>query len=153
MANLLLKIDQMDAAYVDKVSDQIYEQQPFFLSVLLGYSKDISMVEVEEIMKVYFLIWEYFKLNQNLPKKKITQTMFEKAQQKIIQMLHYSEGEPESLRDQIYEVEFQNLKSKSLWAAVLFRFHNRPALMNLNSENKGIILVGILSFIQCFEAQ
>ncbi|WP_417359622.1 hypothetical protein [Galbibacter sp.] len=153
MAKLIKKIDHINAAYANKVSDQIYKQQPFFLTVLLGYRKDISMVELEDIMKVYFLVWEYFKLNRNLPKEKVTQTKFEKVQHKIMQMLHYSEGESETSRDEIYRRELQNLKSKSLWTAVHLRFNNQPALMAMNPENKGLVLIGILSFIQCFEAR
>lgn|SRR5690606_13554760 len=124
MVKLITKIDHINAAYVDEVSDQIYKQQPFFLTVLLGYRKDVAMVELEDIMKVYFLVWEYFKLNRKLPKKKVTQTQFEKVQQKIIQMFHYSEGESEISRDEIYNRELQNLKSKSLWTAVHLRFNN-----------------------------
>ncbi len=153
LAGLITKIDAIDAAYVNRVSDEIFKHQPFFLTVLLGYRADISMEELEEMMKIYFLTWEYFKSNQNLPKKKVTQNKFEKVQRKNMSMLRYSEGESEKSRDKIYTNELQNLKSKSLWAAIHFRFEKRPVLKNMNSGNKGIILIGLFSFIQCFEAQ
>jgi hypothetical protein len=83
----------------------------------------------------------------------VTQAQFEKLQRGNKHMLDYSEGEPEESREKIYTDTLQNLKSKSLWAAVLFRYNNRPVLINMDRENKGIILFGILSFIQSFENQ
>lgn len=153
LAGLIRKIDTSDAEYVDRISDEIFKYQPFFLTVVLGYRMDISSQELEEMMRIYLLVWEYFKSNKNLPKKKVTQTQFEEVQRQNMYMLHYSEGESEESRDKIYTDELQNLKSKSLWAAVHFRYNTRPALINMDPEIKGITLIGILSFIQCFETQ
>jgi hypothetical protein len=83
----------------------------------------------------------------------VTPTQFEEVQRRNMYMLHYSEGESEESRDKIYTDELQNLKSKSLWAAVHFRYNTRAVLVNMDSENKGLILIDILSFIQCFETQ
>lgn len=153
LAGLIRKIDTIDAEYVNRVSDEIFKHQPFFLTVLLGYRADVSMEELEEIMKIYFLVWEYFKSNDNLPKRKVTQSQFEKVQKRNMHMLHYSKGEPDDSREKIYTEELDNLKSKALWTAVLFRSNKRPILMNMDSGTKGIILIAILSFIQYFETQ
>ena len=153
LAGLIRKIDTLDAQYVNRICEEIFKHQPFFLTVLLGYRADVSPQELEEIMKIYFLIWEYFGSNENLPKRKVTQAQFEKLQRGNKYMLDYSEGEPEESREKIYTDTLQNLQSKSLWTAVLFRYNNRPVLINMDRENKGIILLGILSFIQSFETQ
>ncbi len=153
LAELIKKIDRIDAAYTDTVSDEIFQRQPFFLSVLLGYRLDVSMEELEEIMKIYFLIWEYFRSNPNVQKKQVTQAYFEKTQAKNIGMLKYSEGEPnEREKMKVYSYDLQKLKSKALWTAILFRFHIRPVLQKMNTDIKGIILIGMKSFIDCFEA-
>lgn len=152
VANLLTKIDNMDAEYVNEISDEIFKWQPFFLTVLLGYRLDISSEELEEIMKIYFLIWEYFKPNKNVQTKNVTETYFEEIQDKNIHMLHYVEDESEPTgRMEIYSNDLQNLKSKALLTAVLFRYNNRPVLSKMDEKMKGIILVGIKSFIECFE--
>ncbi|MFY9152976.1 MAG: hypothetical protein WAO52_13235 [Prolixibacteraceae bacterium] len=70
LVELIKRIDHIDAQYADTVSDEIFQRQPFFLSVLLGYQFDISKEEMEEIIKVYFLIWEYFRSNPNVQKKR-----------------------------------------------------------------------------------
>lgn len=153
LAELIKRIDHVDAGYADAVSDEIFQRQPFFLSVLLGYHFDVSKEELEEIIKIYFLIWEYFRPNPNVQKKQVTQDYFEKIQAKNIGMLKYSEGEPgERAKRKVYSSDLQKLKSKSLWTAVLFRFDNRPVLQKMNTEVKGMISIGMKSFIECFEA-
>ena len=152
LAELIKKIDQVDAAYTDRVSDEIFQRQPFFLSVLLGYQFDVSMEELEEIMKIYFLIWEYFRSNPNIQKKQVSQAYFEKAQTENIGMLKYSEGEPNKREKmKVYSYDLQKLKSKALWTAILFRCDNRPVLRKMDTETKGFILIGMKSFIDCFE--
>jgi hypothetical protein len=57
VAELVNKIDAIDADYVNKISDEIFHMQPFFLTVLLGYRFDTTPIELEEIMRIFFLIW------------------------------------------------------------------------------------------------
>jgi len=136
---------------VNAISDEIYKKKPFFLIVLLGYNFDITPVELEELMKVYFLIWEYFKDNQNVQARKITEQQFEKIQDRNIGMLRYADGESTDQRKVLYENDLQNLKSKALWTAILFRFNDRLDLIKMDPETKGMILIGIRTFIECFE--
>ena len=152
LAGSIRKIDRMDAAYVDAVSEEIFKMQPFFLSVLLGYSYDISLVELEEIMKIYFIVWEYFRSNPNVQKKHVTESLFNKIQQKNIEMLKYSECETkENEKSEIYAYDLQSLKSKSLLTAIFLRFNERAVLVNMVISKKGAIMIGIKSFIECFE--
>ena len=152
LAALIGKIDNMDAEYVNTVTDDIFIKQPFFLSVLLGYRLDVLPIELEEIMRIYFLIWEYFKSNPNVQTRMVKQAYFEKIQLRNIQMLKYCEGEP-SQHDKlkVFSHDLQKLQSKSLLAAVLFRFDNRLVLSKMDGEKKGFVLIGIKSFIECFE--
>lgn len=152
LAKLIKQIDHADLAYANAVSDEIFQRQPFFLSVILGYHFDVSKEEPDEIIRISFLVWEYFRSKPNVQKKQVTQTCFEKAQAKNIEMLKYSEGEPNKrAKMKIYSYDLQKLKSKTLWTAILFRFDNRPVLQKMNPETKGAILIGIKSFIHCFE--
>jgi hypothetical protein len=143
MVALFAKIDRIGPEYVNTVSDEIYAQQPFFLGVLLGYRFDVSPEELEELMKIYFLIWEYFKKNPNRRVKQVTERDFETAQRRNIQMLKYAEGETEESRDKLYSDNWDNLRSTALIAAIFIWFKERPVLSKMNEETKGIILVGI----------
>ena len=152
LAGLLKKIDIIDATYVNLVSDEIFKRQPFFLSVLLGYHLDLAPAQMEEVMKVYFIIWEYFKKNKNVQTRVVTEDLFERIQRRNIQMLNYAEGEPsDHARKILYGHDMQKIQSKSLMTAVLFRFNERPDLVSMDEETKGIVLMGIKTFIECFE--
>lgn len=152
LAKLIKKIDHVDLTYANAVSDEIFQRQPFFLSVILGYQFDVSKEELEEIIKISFLVWEYFRSNPNVQKKQVSQAYFEKAQARNIDMLKYSDGEPtERAKMKVYSYDLQKLKSKALWTAILFRCDNRPVLRKMDTETKGIILIGMKSFIDCFE--
>ncbi|GAF05992.1 hypothetical protein [Saccharicrinis fermentans] len=152
IAELIKKIDQIDADYVNSVSDEIYKLQPFYLTVLLGHRLDVSMEELEEIMKIYFLVWEYFRLKPNLQRKQVTESLYSKIQKRNLEMLKYSEGELKDIdKKEVYSYDLQNLKSKSLLTAIMYRFKERRMLINMDFEKKGAIMIGIKSFIECFE--
>lgn len=153
LAALLAKVDNLNEETVHRLSDEMFQSQPFFLAVLLGYRLDVTPEELEEIMKIYFLIWEYFKGDKNVLTKKITEDDFEKTQTRHIAMLKYTDGESDEEEiSNIYARDLDKIKSKSLLAAVLFRYNTRPALMRMDGQTKGIILFGIKGFIECFEA-
>ena len=152
LAESIKKIDQIDSNYVNSVSDEIFSCQPFFLTVLLGHRIDVSMGELEEIMKIYFLVWEYFRLKPNIQTKKVTEFNFNKILKRNIKMLKYSEGESKEIdKLEIFAYDLQNLKSKSLMTSVFFRFNVRPTLLNMDIQKKSSIMIGIKSFIECFE--
>jgi len=152
LAELVKKIDNLNTEYVNALSDEIFQRQPFFLTVLLGYRLDLTAEEFEEIMKIYFLIWEYFKAKRKIPTKKVTEADFEKIQSRDMKMLKYAEGESDQKEiSSVYAYDLEKIKSKSLLCTVLFRYNTRPVLIKMDEQTKGIIFVGIKSFIECFE--
>jgi hypothetical protein len=152
IADWVKTIDDIDADYVDRVSAEMFKKQSFFLAVLIGYRLDTSVQELEEIRKIYFLIWQYFKDNPGVQTKPIIEEDFEKSELRNIAMLHYVEGESsESQKKEIFERDLQPISSKALLAAILFRFDTRPVLRRMDERKRGIIFLGIKSFIICFE--
>lgn len=151
LVGLLAKIDSIGPEYVNTISDEIYEKQPFFLTVLLGYRFDVSAEELDEIMKIYFLMWEYFKKNGNVLVKQVTEKDFEAAQRRHIRMLKYAEGEPVISRQQIYSDNWDNVRTKGLMAVIFLRIKERPVLATMDAEKKAMVLVGIKCFIECFD--
>ena len=122
------------------------------MTVLLGYRLDVTTEELEEIMRIYFLIWEFFKMKRKVPTYKITETDFEKAQSRYMHMLKYVEGESDQKEiTNIYTYDLERLKSKALVTAVLLRYNTRPVLKKMDMDIKGIIFLGIRCFIECFE--
>ena len=151
--DIMFRLDNIDVAGAEKISDEIFQKQPFFLTALLGLRHDISMVELEEIIKIYLLIWEYFKRKPRAQSVKITQESFEKRLLNNAHMFMYVDKEDnERVKKEIFENDLNSIKSGALLAIILLRLNSRPILQNMNSENKGIIITGIKTFIECFEA-
>jgi hypothetical protein len=152
VGQLIKKIELIDAEYVHKESDVISQKQPFLISLMLGYRFDLNELELEEIIKVIFLIWEFFKNHQQLEINKISETQFLPIQQRNIHMLKYFEGERgENAKLELVSADLENLNSKSLFTGVILQFNQKVALLNMKAETRGIILVGLKSLIESFE--
>lgn len=72
VGQLIKKIDHIDKEYVNKETDVISQKQPFLISLILGYRFDLKELELEEIMKIIFLIWDYFKNYNRIEEIKIS---------------------------------------------------------------------------------
>lgn len=148
---LMNKIDNIGPEYVNTVSAEMFQYQPFFVTVLVGYRTDVSLDELEEMMKIYFLIWEYFGKNPGVRVTQITEKNFEAVQLRHIKMLKDAQGGLPDARRELYANDWDYVKSKSLAAMIVLRIRERPVLAKMDKEKRGIILVGIKSFIECFE--
>lgn len=152
VADLMFKIDNWDADYITSLSSEILQYQPYFLSVLAGVRVEVTEEELEEILKIYFLIWEFFRENKNVLEKKVTEAYFNKVLEKQVGMLRYMEGEPtQKEKGKVVSYDFEKIKSRSLLAAVLLRYSERPVIAKMDEQMKGHIFIGIKSFIECFE--
>ena len=152
IGQLIKKIELIDEKYVNEESYKISQKQPFLISLILGYRKDIKPLELEEITKVIFLIWEFFKEYPQSKKIKITETQFIRLQQRNVHMLKYFKGEQsDNSKLEVISSDLENLKSKALFTGVIFQFNHKKALLNMKNETRGIILVGLKSLIECFE--
>jgi hypothetical protein len=152
VGQLIKKIELIDENYVNAESDIISQKQPFLISLILGYRFDLKPLELEEIMKIIFLIWEFFKKHHRAEIAKITETQFLRIQQRNVHMLKYFEGEQsKNSKLEVISADLENLKSKSLFTGVIFQFNQKVALLNMKTKTRGIILVGLKSLIECFE--
>ena len=120
ISEIVLKIDHIDVDYVNSITDEINQYQPFLLSMLLGYQLDLKPEEIEEISKIVFMIWEYFREANNIKNKKIAEEHFERLEKRNVGMLKYLEGE--SKPDEIFHItssDLGHLKSKALLTGIL----------------------------------
>ena len=152
IAQLVKKIEQIDEKYVNEESDKILQKQPFLVSLILGYRFDLKPLELEEIMKIIFLIWEFFKKYHQTKTEKITEAQFIRIQQRNVNMLKYF-GEEQGINSklEVISADLENLNSKALFTGVIFQFDQKVALLNMKNKTRGIVLVGLKSLIECFE--
>lgn len=67
-------------------------------------------------------------------------------------MLKYYEGEQgQKASMELISNDLKNLKSKSLFGGIVFQFFEKASLSEMENEDRGIILVGMKTLIECFE--
>lgn len=152
VSEIIAKINKIDADYANSESDVIFRQQPFLISLVLGYQLDLKPNEMEEMTKIIFIIWEYFKQIKIVRRVKVTQSLFEKIQLRNMHLLKYIEGEPgHERKSNLIAFDFEHLNSKALLAGLFLRFDTQNDLITMKAETKGILLLGMKSLIECFE--
>jgi len=149
---IIQKVEKIDANYVSSESEIINQKQPFLISLLLGFRDDLKETELEEIMKIIFIIWEYFKSSDQINKTMISENLYSKILKRNINLLKYLEGEDNSSSiSEITEIDLSNLRSKALFSGIIFQFKNKRPLIEMNNEIKGYVLIGMKSLIECFD--
>ncbi len=103
-------------------------------------------------MKIFFIIWEYFRGNENIRHKQLTEQHFERILKRNLEMLKYLEGEsdPAELHN-ITGSDLDHLKSKALLSGIFFMFDTQSSLVKMDITTKGTLLIGMKSVIECFE--
>lgn len=152
VSDLVRKVCEIDADYVNTESDVIAKKQPFIISLLLGYQIDLQEDQLDDILRVLLLIWEFFKDKKQYSGKQIQAALFDRIQNRNAEMLKYMDG-AESREEQTFitRSDLYNLKSKALFSGVMFLFDHLQSLARMSMYEKGIILVGMKSLIECFE--
>lgn len=122
--------------------------------MLLGYRTDLEEDQLEDILRVLLLIWEFFKDKQQYSGQQIQAAQFERIQNRNAAMLKYMDGaESGEEKTFITKSDLSKLKSKALFSAVMFLLNHLQSLARMDMYDKGILLVGMKSLIECFEAE
>ncbi|MGG5508129.1 MULTISPECIES: hypothetical protein [unclassified Myroides] len=145
------QIDTLEVKEALQLSRDILQYQPFFLSVVFGYQTDLSLEEHDEVLRLYFLLWLYFKEQNKLPSNPVTQANFEQTQKQLVQMLAYVQQETEDSKQTIFSNDLKQIQSRAMVTALYYRFETRPVLKKMNEEMKSLVIMGFCGFIKCFE--
>ncbi len=149
---IIEKIENVDAEYANSESDVLFNQQPFLISMLLGFRLDFKQDEIAGLTLLIFTIWEYFKDRESTKRVKVTKEQYEKIERKNLFMLKYFEGElGEVAKKEVVAADLNTLKSKALLARFFQMFEFQPPFVQIKAETKAILLIGMKSLIECFE--
>ena len=153
LATIINFCDQADNKTLEQVVDDIYRYQPFLISLFLGYKDDVTPHQHDELIRIIIIIWLFFKDYKGVKKQTINDIQFEQQQQKNVQFLQYLEGEPTLHAQSVTtELNLQQLQSKALFTAVLYRVLEGQHLQHLDTEEQGIMILSLKSLIECFES-
>ena len=149
--DIIRRVDRIDEIYAASESDLIYKQQPFLISLILGYRVDLKPKNFELATKCIFVIWEYFKSNDAVKRIAITKEQFDRIHEKIFYLLQYFEKETNEGKVELLEFDFGKLKSKALYAGLMGIFEDQNPSNKKDSEAIATLSVGMKCLIECFE--
>ncbi|OMP74953.1 hypothetical protein [[Flexibacter] sp. ATCC 35208] len=62
-----------DFDHANNITDELYQYQPFILSTIIGYNMDVAIEDLPDLIKLYVLIWIFYRDKKNIRKIKITE--------------------------------------------------------------------------------
>lgn len=152
ITEIMKKINALDNGYGSSESEIIFQHQPFLISLILGYRIDLKQAELEEITILIFLIWEFFKVSKNTLVTKITEKQYDKVVHRNMSFLKYYENKPTAkLKSDSIVADLKGIKSIALLTTLFHSFETQAALVNMEKETRGIVMIGLKSLIECFE--
>jgi len=146
------EIDNVDLIEASKISERIVKKQPFIMSLLIGYKFDVKEEQLNEIMKMLFIIFLFFEKQTKIDKYQINPIDFESHQKKNIKFLKYFSTEPnKETQVKSNELYLSNLRFKSLFTGILMMSNTSVNFRTLSPELRGIIIIGMKTLIDCLE--
>ena len=73
LAGIAVKMEEMNPLTLAREADEIYKHQPFLLSLFLGFKDDVTMPQLEELLRIMLLMWYFYRDKNNIKKVKITE--------------------------------------------------------------------------------
>ena len=141
-----------DLPYINLLMDEIKDSQPFLGSCMLGHTADFKSEEIDSVLILHLLVWAAHRDKRVCRKTAITARQFNKIMDRNIAFFKYlekEEGTP-AFREAVSEDSGKN-NHGTLMAFINLPFYEWPSLMNMNQQNKSILILSLKSFIECFE--
>ena len=150
---LIKKVENIGLAEASGISERIVKNQPFIMSLLIGYKFDVEEDQLNDIMKMLFVIYLYYEKYGKVNKKQINSREFEKFQSRNIQFLKYFSGEQNAENELETNKQYlSNLRNKSLFTGILLMSNTQKSFKRMKEETRGIILIGMKTLIDCLES-
>ncbi len=146
------RLEQNDIGLITQLSDELNKYQPLVLAIMLSLQEKHPLHTVDELMKLYFLIWSHFRSVPACLKRQLSEDTFEAAYKRNLNMLKYLEGE--SIQDEktkITQSDLLKVKSRDLLAMILHCLNHWPQLKQLSTRDKSLELLAMKSLIESFE--
>lgn len=150
--NTLERLKQNDISLFNQLSDELNTHQPIILAIMLSLPEKHPMPVVDELMKLYLLIWSHFRSDPACLKNRLSENTFETAYKRNISLIRYLEGETNKAeKTKITQSDLLKVKSLDLMALISHSFSQWPELKKLSTTDKGLELLTIKTLIESLE--
>jgi len=158
LKTILKKIDEMKQGEEESVYTSIYENQPFILSMMMGYESNVDEEVLEEeqfnaIRDMLFIIFLFFEQKTDITRKQITEAEFTNQFQLNVDFLNYLEGEEDlDAKLELTESNLSKMRFKSLYTSITFISNEDKHFQRMDDEYKAATFLEMKTLIECMEA-
>lgn len=151
LVNTLKRLEQNDISLFNQLSDELNTHQPIVLSIMLSLPEKHPIPIVDELMKLYLLVWSHFRSDPACMKYQLSENAFATAYKRNINLLKYLEGEThQSEKTKITQSNLLKVKSLDLLTVISHCFDQWSQLKQLSITNKRLDLLGLKTLIESF---
>jgi hypothetical protein len=154
LAAIIMNVEseQNDIVFANTVADELYLHQPFVLSMMMGYKMDLLPRELDAVINLYIIAWEFFKNEANVRTLQITRQHYERVEHEKVRMLQKADAaHSHNKRMNLFTDHLNQSSSKALLALVYKEFNENEVIGKMDIQTRGILLIGLTSVIQCYE--
>ena len=129
---------EYDFAWANQITDELMVHQPFLASMMAGYKFDLPPQEMDEVLKLYVAVWEFFKTDPIAKVTAITESQFDRLHTFNVNLMTKNDS-------------VDGATISVLLSVIIQRFGTRPTFKQMNVQKLGALIVGIKSTIECFQ--
>lgn len=149
ISGLMKRVVNYTEPQIMESSESLLKHQPFLVSMMMGYSVDLSPKAFEEILLIYMTIWEYFRNKPNIKRVSLTEKKFtEISMRNLNQIKRAGSGRQKRFKNQLIGKDLDRMLSQSLFAKIVETLQVKPGFAELDPSVKGILLVGFKGIIE-----
>lgn len=155
---ILQKIDEMQGGGEESVYTRIYENQPFILSMMMGYEANVDEgVLYEEqfnaIRDMLFMVFLFFEQKTDISRKQLTEAEFANQFQLNIDFLDYLSSEEDlDAKLELSESNLSKMRFKNLYTSLMFISNEDKHFQKMDDEYKSATFLEMKTLIECMEA-
>ncbi len=146
------RINNYDTDYISRLMSEAAGKQAYFAASVMQLTGDLEPEASEDMLSLYLAVWGLFLQYPGCCETEVTQQQFERVQQRNISMFNYLEEEDDiKLFGQVVHDDHKRLKNEAIMQYVSHCFQTLPSLIQMEMNDYCVQLIGIKSFIECFE--
>ncbi len=149
--NIYARLKQARAGELERMLDSMSRHQPFLISLLAGFHKDVPIGAFNFIAETIAVIWEYFKDKPNIRKTPLTKSAYKAFERKnAVRLVEFSKMVAQD-RTALIRNDWSNMRSKILFTMITGKLNDSPEIQELEKSTRGIILLGFTSVIEAMD--
>jgi hypothetical protein len=134
---IMNEVQQADIPHMEVLMDRLAKHQPFLMSMLVGYHKELAPHVYEVVARSLLIVWRFHE-DAGRATAPLSEEGYIRAYERNLRMLHYAQGEPDmDATTAIYKNDLEAKPGRMVPAALIHIFTDDPALHGQSASFRG----------------